>query len=818
MDNLKTTSSEALRERQIALEQEAVMLGVKRYEEAMTDQSASLPGMQLLKKAIDPTALLIEAFIERAGDGKAGRKHAALPYVTKVAPEEAAFLTARAAINGATGAKTAQAVALSIAASIQDHLNIVRLAEDHPKLYRKVAEQLKKSTSGRHRSAVFRKVVTKYGQQEVTWNDRERLLLGMKLLELFIEATDMVKLVQVSEGAKNTPVKVHFGDEWAEVLAKAHNQCALLQPVHLPMVHPPRDWRNPYTGGYLTSAIRARLVRTRSREYLDELGSVDLTRVLDAVNLIQSTPWQINRKVLTVLTELWTSESVVAGLPSLRPVELPPRPFGIPEGVPVSSLPIEQQEDMKVWKMKAAAAHEAEASRQSEVAQLSKKLGVAKKFAGEEAIYFPHYLDFRGRVYPMASYLNPQGDDVAKGLLQFAEGKPLGETGGFWLAVHIANLFGVDKVPFDERVQWVLDNEEKILESAIDPVHGECFWHEADKPFCALAACFEWAGFKVHGDAYVSHLPIAMDGSCSGLQHFSAMLRDEVGGAAVNLVPGERPADVYVAVSKLAQAMSDASGTEWASVWEGKFCRDVAKQPTMTLCYSATKRGMGKQVLAALGKLDAKNGGRWLNGDADNYPAATYAADIIWTSLAEIVVAARGAMDWLQAATKLLAKANLPTRWTTPMGLPVMQAYRKLEGRRVRAAVEGRFVDLMLTIETDEIDGRRQASGIAPNFVHSMDSSHLMATAALARINGIGSLAVIHDSFGTHACDTNMLHAVIREAFVEQYAPNVLARFRDEVVDQLSKVAPELVEELPPLPPMGSLDLDAVRESDYLFA
>ncbi len=818
MDNLKTTSSEALRERQIALEQEAVMLGVKRYEEAMTDQSASLPGMQLLKKAIDPTALLIEAFIERAGDGKAGRKHAALPYVTKVAPEEAAFLTARAAINGATGSKTAQAVALSIAASIQDHLNIVRLAEDHPKLYRKVAEQLKKSTSGRHRSAVFRKVVTKYGQQEVTWNDRERLLLGMKLLELFIEATDMVKLVQVSEGAKNTPVKVHFGDEWAEVLAKAHNQCALLQPVHLPMVHPPRDWRNPYTGGYLTSAIRARLVRTRSREYLDELGSVDLTRVLDAVNLIQSTPWQINRKVLTVLTELWTSESVVAGLPSLRPVELPPRPFGIPEGVPVSSLPIEQQEDMKVWKMKAAAAHEAEASRQSEVAQLSKKLGVAKKFAGEEAIYFPHYLDFRGRVYPMASYLNPQGDDVAKGLLQFAEGKPLGETGGFWLAVHIANLFGVDKVPFDERVQWVLDNEEKILESAIDPVHGECFWHEADKPFCALAACFEWAGFKVHGDAYVSHLPIAMDGSCSGLQHFSAMLRDEVGGAAVNLVPGERPADVYVAVSKLAQAMSDASGTEWASVWEGKFCRDVAKQPTMTLCYSATKRGMGKQVLAALGKLDAKNGGRWLNGDADNYPAATYAADIIWTSLAEIVVAARGAMDWLQAATKLLAKANLPTRWTTPMGLPVMQAYRKLEGRRVRAAVEGRFVDLMLTIETDEIDGRRQASGIAPNFVHSMDSSHLMATAALARINGIGSLAVIHDSFGTHACDTNMLHAVIREAFVEQYAPNVLARFRDEVVDQLSKVAPELVEELPPLPPMGSLDLDAVRESDYLFA
>jgi DNA-directed RNA polymerase len=813
------TSSDTLRDRQIALEQESLILGVDRYEKAK-DESAeadTLPGRRLLKKAIEPTALLIEKFIERAAEGKAGRKHAALPYITKLAPEQAAYLTARAAINGASSAKNLQHVALNIANMIQEHLNIVRLTKEHPGLYRKVAEQLKTSTSARHRSAVYNTVIARYSEKEVSWNETEKVLLGTKLLELFMDATDIVQLVRMTKGTRDTPIEVHFSDEWLKVLTKSHEQCALLSPLHLPMVHAPRDWKHPYAGGYLTDALKPRLVRTRSREYLDELGSLDLSNVLQAVNAVQATPWRINTRVLEVLRTLWDNEINSKGLPSRHDKPLPVRPHGVPTDAKMADLAIEQQEALKEWKREAAKIHEKNYSLRSERAQVAQKLFVADKFKGEDAIYFPHYLDFRGRVYPYANFLNPQGDDVAKGLLQFAEGKALGETGAYWLAVHIANLFGVDKVSFDDRIDWVMQHEEQILESALDPIDGEGFWQTADDPFCALAACIEWMGYKTNGDAHVSHLSIAMDGSCSGLQHFSALLRDEIGGAAVNLVPSEKPADVYTAVSKRAQVMSDESDSEYASTWQGKFCRKVAKQPTMTLCYSATKRGMHKQIEAALDKLDAEEG-RWLHGDVENYAASGYAAAVIWDALGEVVVAARGAMDWLQSASKLLSKAKLPIRWTTPMGLPVMQAYRIEEGTRVKVFVDGVETKLMLAVETEEIDSRRQSSGIAPNFVHSLDSSHLMRTAQLCTINGIGSLAVIHDSFGTHACDTDKLHAVIRTAFVEQYTPDVLGRFRDEVGTQLRATRPELLAELPELPGYGSLDLQAVHNSDFLFA
>jgi DNA-directed RNA polymerase len=816
--NLKTTEVPSLRDRQIELEQESVLLGQQRYEAAHEagEEADSLPGARLLKKAIEPTALLIECFIEQAGSGKAGRKHSALPYLCRVDPMQAAYLTARCVINGASAQKVAQHVALTIADAIEDHLNIARLAKEHPGLYRKVAEQLKTSTSARHRSAVYDRVITKHAEKDVSWDMKEKMLLGMKLLELFIDATSIVELVRATRGSKDTPMEVRFTEEWVPVLEKAHAQCALLSPVHLPMIHKPREWRHPYSGGYLTDTLRVRLVRTRNRQYLDELGSLDLAPVLDAVNLIQSTAWRINRPVLEVMQTLWDQQVAAGGLPQRFDNPLPPRPAGIPAEAKAADLDIDQQEELKGWKIRAAKIHAENASLASARVQFAQKLHVADRFKAEEAIYFPHYLDFRGRVYPFANYLNPQGDDAAKGVLQFAEGKPLGESGAFWLAVHIANLFGVDKVPFDERVQWVMDNEEQILDSAMDPIEGEGFWQGADSPFCALAACIEWMGYKFGGVDYVSHLPIAMDGSCSGLQHFSAMLRDEIGGAAVNLVPGDRPGDIYTAVSKRAQVMSDASDSEYASVWVGKFCRSVAKQPTMTLCYSATKRGMHKQIENAVRKL-ASNEGPYL-GEVDAYHASGYAAGIIWDALGEVVVAARGAMDWLQDTSELLSKAGLPVRWTTPMGLPVLQAYRQEKGDVINVFVGGERLQLTLNAETDKICPRRQASGIAPNFVHSMDSSHLMRTAQLARLNGISALAVIHDSFGAHACDTEMLHAVIREAFVEQYTPDVLARFRDEVVAQLTEVEPELVAEIPVLPGHGKLDLEAVRRSDYLFA
>jgi DNA-directed RNA polymerase len=74
------------------------------------------------------------------------------------------------------------------------------------------------------------------------------------------------------------------------------------------------------------------------------------------------------------------------------------------------------------------------------------KLNVAQSYRGVDKFYFPHNLDFRGRVYPIPPHLNHIGADIARGLLLFSEGVKLGPSGLKWLKIHTANLMGFDKV------------------------------------------------------------------------------------------------------------------------------------------------------------------------------------------------------------------------------------------------------------------------------------------------------------------------------------------------------------------------------------
>lgn len=95
---------------------------------------------------------------------------------------------------------------------------------------------------------------------------------------------------------------------------------------------------------------------------------------------------------------------------------------------------------------------------------------MARSFRDCAKIYFPHNLDFRGRIYPVPPHLNHIGSDLPRGLLYFSKGKPLGERGLYWLKVHLANKMGKDKLSFPERVEYVDSMMEIIKKCAKDPM------------------------------------------------------------------------------------------------------------------------------------------------------------------------------------------------------------------------------------------------------------------------------------------------------------------------------------------------------------
>ncbi|MGY6517439.1 MAG: DNA-directed RNA polymerase [Lysobacteraceae bacterium] len=784
------------------------------------EESELPPGQLLLKKQIEPVAQAIQAKIDDFIAGKAGRYAATVwVFLAELDPKVLAYLTCRRVINAMGKEETLTAVARAVGALIEEHYASEEFAKADPGLAKWVERRVKQA-SGVHRRLLQQAALRINEVRGLEWTVATQLQVGTALVELYADVTGMAEMASTkTKGGRNAYAVVPT-EKCAAWLEEAHGRCELLAPMHLPMVVPPRDWKSAVNGGYLTRVGSVRLVKTRRKETIDDYLSSDLSRVMDAVNRVQQTPWAINRSILAVLEEALERSWGCPGVPGTMDVPIPLRPAGIPADVRLGDLPKDQQKTLKEWKAKAAEAHAENGRRRAQRIELAQKLWVSREFAQYDAIYFPHNLDFRGRVYPVPALLNPQGDDLTKGLLQFGRGKPLGETGAFWLAVHIANCAGYDKASFEDRVEWVRANEDGIIASALSPwdnyigadgAEKPPMWQDSDSPWCFLAAAQAWAGYKLNGPDYVCHIPVSMDGSCSGLQHYSAMLRDPVGGAAVNLVPAEKKADIYnevaVRVNAVIAAM-DPEAEPMAAVWAGKVTRSVVKQPTMTYAYSATVNGMRNQIMDAIRKQGLEI--------EEPFAAAGWLAKLVLDAIRETVFAAASAMDFLMETAEASVAAELPLVWTTPDGLPVVQDEREEVAKTQTVYWHGQRLRLAVFEETKKLSKRRNKSALPPNFVHSLDATHLRLAVVLGHANGIVDWAVVHDSFGTHAADVDLLHAVLRQSFIDLYQENPLSSIRNATAQRIELTGGS--PDLPPVPPTGTLELEAVMDSDFCFA
>ena len=74
---------------------------------------------------------------------------------------------------------------------------------------------------------------------------------------------------------------------------------------------------------------------------------------------------------------------------------------------------------------------------------------------------------------------------------------------------------------------------------------------------------------------------------------------------------------------------------------------------------------------------------------------------------------------------------------------------------------------------------------------------------------------MVHDSYGTHACDVAAMGESTRAAFLELYGSNdPLEMLRD----QLIKLLPEKDhKKIPDLPSQGDLDLNNLKAAKYFF-
>ncbi|KAK4169683.1 hypothetical protein QBC43DRAFT_306528 [Cladorrhinum sp. PSN259] len=793
-------------ERYISREMELVNQAEHAERKSIEEQSRCLYGPHLLQSSPSRlaavTILSVLSMMSMLGAGKAVPLAHMVSQVAKVAEED---------------------IRAQLIAKAMPHLKKKQQQKNARQLIRHASLAQRSNTAVGYNGGTIPQPILE--PWEKSWPLSIRTKIGAVLLKGLVESARITvirehpetkELVSQSQPAFSHTIQLKKGKKIGAILPnKALVDIMKREPRaevlarHLPMVVEPEPWTKFDKGGFLeysSPLIRLKGSERDQKIYADAaIERGDMEQMFKGLDVLGKTAWKINRSVFDVMLQAWNTGKELANLPALDPeIPIPPEP--------------ESTEDpmkRRLWLRAIKTAENEKSGLHSVRCFMNFQLEIARAFR-DQTFYFPHNLDFRGRAYPIPTYLNHMGADHMRGILLFAKGRELGESGLRWLKVHTSNVFGFDKASLQEREDFTTQNLENVFDSAENPLDGKRWWLEAEDPWQCLAACFELkAAYSLPDPTkYVSHLPVHQDGTCNGLQHYAALGGDTWGAQQVNLIPGERPADVYSAVADLVKqgiAKDIELGNEFAKALDGKITRKVVKQTVMTNVYGVTFVGAKKQVQK---QLDSLYPDLPRECGIDSTLLASYIALKIFGGLSTMFRGAHDIQTWLGEIGGRVCRALTPEQldrivknpenlqiskskatkkskdaeelsasfrstlvWTTPLRLPVCQPYRASGSRTVATCLQ----NLILTDESrsDPVNRRKQLQAFPPNFIHSLDASHMMLSALECHARGL-TFAAVHDSFWTHAADVDVMNDTLRGSFIKMHSEDIIGRLKAE--------------------------------------
>jgi len=615
-------------------------------------------------------------------------------------------------------------------------------------------------------------------------NFRDHVRVGDLIIEGFVMCGYLT--ISVGHMKSRKPVTIHATDKWGEMeVVAGKTTCMSADPI-------------PPISKLFQDNGRA-VIKTwdKSKEHL--FMKYINAPFVKAIDRLQSTRYRVNTEVNQAIKEnmfMFVKNETFDGE--------------------------DKEENIKLYQR--------QASKNREIKEV---MAIADKWLGES---FSFYIDadYRGRLYYSEPFFNFQGADIARGQLLFDEGKRFDESASFWLAVHTACCFNqsysideipewttgdyrsvleeenldtisVDKMTLEDRAQWTQENIEVIIEMGEMRMIAE----EAEKAISFLACCIEWYRYSTTDGDYYTRLPIPIDGANNGWQHLGAMSKDSLTGKLVGLVPTEIQNDFYVQIAKrLCDRMPE--WFEERQIPMKHIRKGIAKRAAMTRAYSCGQKKMSESMYSDC----------YQYGFTNDYNISTWDCDELSSQVIRAIQeVCPGPLDTMKYLQRLADQEitnwykqygtdrGKGIEWTTPSGFPVI--YECYRTRPVKVDCYGfntpngeiRFKHVIRE-HTDIPDRRGFMCGISPNFVHSMDASHM----ALVIADWEGDFAAVHDSYSAHAGNVEDLMVKTRQKFVSIYDKE---NFYDTI--PFGKGFEGVV------PTIGKLSIKDVADSTYFF-
>lgn len=911
-------------ERQMAIEEEMSYLGRARFLSGINNaqlcgrEDGTVYGRKTIKYYCDVLAERLDEEYEKViSDRSKNRKLNVLfnmMYKHEVDSRLLVYIALSNILSKVLVGKTFSSIAQSIGDDICTELTFKKLKsnEDKSRYYScMLADLRKENNKDRLKVTIERYKKIAFGEEGEEFSHSLKVNIGTCLILFVEDNTDIIEIVDIFDDTSKRVKYIRASESFLSFINKEVSRNEYLSPAYKPCVVPPKKWTNVIDGGYYTQGFKGvKLFDDFNRGVFENRvkNHDSYGEVIEAVNNLQNTACVVDSRVLELAKSLWASGGGMLGLPKRDDYPLPVCPFcgkafGMVEGKRIRrrdeciKVLLENVERVRIkkkrstiarpldyitgelkadyikflkWKESCAVVYSMNASRAGKVILTEEILGLAEEYAND-VFWFPYRADFRTRLYPYVSGLSPQGNDLAKALVSFGKKYAVeSEQQAKYIASQVAKTYGKDKIDLDGRYNWVKENEEKILDVALNPRNNIVFIESADKPFQFYRSCLEWAGWVKEGIGFKTNLPIQFDGTCNVYQHFSAISRDENIGKEVNMVDSKSIGDIYNLVSdKVALRLKDKAKNgvkvyskdkkflydEKASakfvLKSGIMTRKMFKRQTMVIPYNGkyesiidyTHEYLRDCFFGESPKFEYKF------DDKSKYSEILFMlSKIIWEEINSLCNGVKQVMTFLENVANAYVIAGKNPCWKTGTGAYVEQCYFESATSRLNLYFLGKEMRISTSEQSKNRSISKNGNAIAPNFIHSFDASALVKTVnALFSETDCRSFFSIHDCYSTDATHCEDLEKILRREFVKLYEGNVLddlldfARTQigsDEVKIEKSRVKYETVNELETvkiagkeyyvgsacdfLPAnnlkYGSLKIDKVKKSRFFFS
>lgn len=793
---------------QLLWEEDLLTAGVERYwKEWDRVKDEGKPEQLLLESAVIHLTPFYQQWIDKVCEGPKNPEW--LPPLLSIGAAKMADITIRAVIelflsrSSMTNVSYIQSVPLtapsaqSISKLISDNvINIVSYQRAKSKFKDDWIRQSKfiKNWTPKRCRAFTKKMGMIY-----KYTPKQKEDFGHNMLRIAL-ASDILVGKVVWTGRNKKSLLVSFSPDVLKELNNRHNMLETGSMVYRPMLCPPVPHKKNEDGGFLNPWIRKKMIKRYHPIGCDprDYNSKPSDLVLESINAMMNTEWSVNKKVYEVMRTMFFNDYRIANLPAHTYND-----FAFSRPYPEEGT----KKDQAKWMAESTEAWGEWYKEEQARSRMLVRMSLARTMMEHDFFYMPYTLDFRGRAYTVCELLSCQGIDFDRALIHFAEPIPQTERGLYWLKIHTANLFDMDKLTYDERVKWVDDNMGMIRAIAEDPYRNREWVSDAKKKnpsFQRLAACFELC--REDG---MTQLSVQKDGANNGVQHWAAIMRDKKLAKLTNVLPSDKPEDLYQYVADKTHDImsSNVDNVEWydkfLDYWDEELPRKVAKRPTMCDSYGLTFYGIQKYVKEE-GHVD------WVPKE-ERGGAIVELSRALQDGLKGVMEQPNKGKDYLREVARLVNATNKPLLWETDSGFVVQHVYNQVIERISYAELFNKQQLVFSTLSKD-LDGDAQYLAISPNFIHSWDAAHMFLTIWTMFNKGITAFSFVHDSYGTYGPYIDEMDRILKEQFVYIHRENLLEKFKSYVEKKYEIKLPDIPER------EDDFDINEVLESQYFFS